>query len=121
MKQVNWTVEFYRDVKENEPVADFIDSLPRATRAKVFRLIDLLGDYGVLLKEPYTKQIRDKIREIRIKDKQVAVRVLYFTFTGRRFILLHGFVKKAEKTPEKEIEIAEKRMIDFLQRCGGKK
>jgi phage-related protein len=117
---MNWAVEYYRDIKGNEPVADFIDSLPRQTRAKVFRLIDLLGDYGVLLKEPYTKQIKDKIREIRIKDKQGAVRVLYFTFTGRRFILLHGFVKKTDRTPEKEIEIAEKRMADFLQRYGGK-
>ena len=74
-----------------------------------------------MLKEPYTKQIKDKIREIRIKDKRGAIRVLYFTFTGRRFILLHGFAKKSDKTPEKEIEIAEKRMTDFLQRYGGKR
>jgi len=115
-----WTVEYYRDAKGKEPVADFIESLSIGTRAKVFRLIELLGDYGVLLKEPYTKQIKDKIREIRIRDTQGAVRILYFTFTGRRFILLHGFVKKADKTPEKEIEIAEKRMTAFLQRHGGK-
>jgi len=50
---VNWTVEYYRDRKGREPVADFIDSLPVGTRAKVFRLIKLLGDYGFLLKEPY--------------------------------------------------------------------
>jgi phage-related protein len=84
----------------------------------VFRLIKLLKDYGVLLKEPYTKQIRGKIRELRIKDSQGAVRILYFTFTGRRFILLHGFIKKADKTPEREIEIAEKRMNDFIHREG---
>jgi phage-related protein len=84
----------------------------------VFRLIKLLKDYGVLLKEPYTKQIRGKIRELRIKDSQGAVRILYFTFTGKRFILLHGFIKKADKTPEREIEIAEKRMNDFIQRQG---
>ncbi len=121
MNQMNWKVEYYRDTKGNEPVADFIDSLPVGTRTKVFRLIDLLGDYGILLNEPYTRQIKDKIREIRIKDRQGAIRVLYFTFSGRRFILLHGFVKKADKTPEKEIEIAEKRMTDFLQIYGGKK
>jgi len=116
---MNWTVEYYRDTKGNEPAADFIDSLSVGMRAKVFRVIDLLGNYGVLLKEPYTKRIKDKIREIRIKDKQGAVRVLYFTFTNRRFILLHGFVKKTDKTPAKEIELAEKRLTDFLQRYGG--
>jgi phage-related protein len=31
---------------------------------------------------------------------------------------LHGFIKKTEKTPEREIEIAEKRMNDFIQRGG---
>ena len=81
----------------------------------------MLGDYGALLKEPYTKHIRDKIREIRIRDNRGAVRVLYFTFTGKRFVLLHGFIKKSDKTPEKEIEIAERRMNDFLQKYGGKK
>jgi len=118
---MTWTIEYYQDNKGSEPVADFIDSLPIGTQAKVFRLIDLLGDYGVLLKEPYTKQIRDKIREIRIKDDRGSIRVLYFTFTGRRFILLHGFVKKSDKTPEKEVDTAQKRMTDFLQRYGGKR
>ena len=37
----------------------------------------------------------------------------------RRFILLHGFIKKTEKTPLSDIELAEKRMYDFLQRKGG--
>ncbi len=115
---MRWTVEYYRDKDCKEPAADFIDSLHHEARAKVFRLIKLLKDYGVLLKEPYTKQIRGKIRELRVKDSHGAVRVLYFTYTGKRFILLHGFIKKTDKTPEKEIEIAEKRMKDFLQREG---
>lgn len=117
---MNWTVEFYRDVRGNEPVADFINAFSHNTRAKVFRIVDLLGEYGVLLKEPYTRQIRGKIRELRLKDSQGAIRVLYFTYTGRRFILLHGFLKKTDKTPEREIVIAEKRMNDFINRQGGK-
>ena len=52
-----------------EPVADFIDSLPTEVQAKVLRLIDLLADYGVLFKEPYTRQIRGKLRELRITAK----------------------------------------------------
>ncbi len=116
---MQWIVEHYRDKDGNEPSADFIDSLPKGARAKVFRLIKLLKDYGVLLKEPYTRQIKGKIRELRIKDSHGAVRILYFTYTGKRFILLHGFIKKTDKTPEREIEIAEKRMNDFINRQGG--
>ncbi len=116
---MHWSVEYYKDGKDNEPVADFIDALPHSTRAKVFRIIDLLAQNGVLLKEPYTRQVKGKIRELRIKDSQGAIRVLYFTYTGRRFILLHSFLKKTDKTPRKEIEIAEKRMKDFIDRQGG--
>ena len=114
-----WIVEYYKDVEGNEPAADFIDMLPVKTKTKVFRTIKMLKEYGVLLKEPYTRHIRGKIRELRIKDSQGAIRVLYFTYTGRRFILLHGFIKKTDKTPVQDIELAEKRMRDFIIREGG--
>ena len=113
---MDWTVEYYRDSKGKEPVAEFIDALSIESRAKVFRTIKLLKDYGVLLKEPYTRQVRGKIRELRIRDSAGAVRIFYFTFTGRRIILVHGFIKKTEKTPLSEIETAEKRMNDFIDR-----
>lgn len=117
---MKWVIEYYIDANGKEPVADFIESLPLAAQAKVLRLTALLADYGVLLKEPYTKQIKGKIRELRIIDNLGAIRILYFTYTGRRFILLHGFVKKINRTPEKEIMLAEKRMNDFLSREGEK-
>ena len=117
-KFMSWTVEYYKDKEDIEPAADFIESLPVNTRVKVFKIVKLLKDYGVLLTEPYTKQIKGKIRELRIKDNQGAIRVLYFTYTGRRFILLHGFIKKTDKTPVRDIEIAEKRLNDFIDRGG---
>lgn len=97
-----------------------MNALPFSLRAKVVKLIDLLAEQGVLLKEPYTRQVRGKIRELRIKDHIGHVRILYFTFTGKRFILLHGFLKKTDKTPEREVETAEKRMKDFIKHYGGK-
>jgi len=117
---MKWSVEYYIDANGKEPVADFIDSLPVAAQAKVLRLTALLADYGVLLKEPHTKQVKGKLRELRITDSIGAVRILYFTYTGKRFILLHGFIKKTDKTPDKEIRLAEKRMNDLLNRQGGK-
>jgi phage-related protein len=115
-----WEIEFYKDKNGREPLTEFLNDLPMKTRAKVVRLIDLLAEYGVLLKEPYTRQIKGKIRELRVKDNLGHIRVLYFTFTGRRFILLHGFLKKTDKTPGREIALAEKRMTDFIERYGGK-
>jgi len=111
---MQWIVDYYKDAKGNEPVKEFLNSLSTPANAKVMRLIEFLTERGVLLKEPYTKQIKDKIRELRVKDKQGAIRILYFTYTGKRFILLHGFIKKTDKTPVREIEIAEKRMNDYI-------
>lgn len=119
--KTEWEVEFYRDEAGREPVADFLDALPDSARAKSVRHIELLTTYGVLLKEPYTKQVRGKIRELRVADKIGAVRILYFGFIEGRFILLHGFIKKTDKTPAREIDIAEKRMKDFLSRNEAKK
>ena len=113
---MEWRVEFYKDSKGNEPVKAFLNALSEEARAKVARLIKLLAHYGVLLKEPYTKQIQGKIRELRIADQRGALRVLYFAYTGKRLILLHGFIKKIDKTPPQEIVIAEKRMQDFILR-----
>ncbi|MBI5193857.1 MAG: type II toxin-antitoxin system RelE/ParE family toxin [Nitrospirae bacterium] len=116
---MEWKVEFYRDMTGKEPAKGFLDSLSESARAKVVKSIEMLVEYGVLLKEPYTRQIRGKMRELRIKDSQGAIRVLYFTYTGKRFILLHGFIKKTEKTPVQDIVLAEKRMNDFIIREGG--
>jgi len=107
------------DSRGREPLADFIDSLPTEVQAKVLRLINLLADYGVLLKEPYTRQIRGKLRELRITAKSGEVRVFYFAFAEGRMVLLHGFVKKARRTPIRDIEIAERRLDDFVNRQGG--
>jgi phage-related protein len=116
---MEWTVDFYKDASGEEPVRVFMDSLSLTVRAKITRVIEKLVEYGVLLKEPFTKQIKGKIRELRVKDAQGNIRILYFTYTGRRFILLHGFIKKTDKTPERDIETAEKRMYDYIKRHGG--
>ncbi|HAK87581.1 MAG TPA: type II toxin-antitoxin system RelE/ParE family toxin [Nitrospiraceae bacterium] len=116
---MDWTIDYYKDAQGNEPVREFLNSLHRPAHAKAMRLIDTLSEYGVLLKEPFTKQIKGKIRELRVKDAQGNIRILYFTYTGRRFVLLHGFIKKTDKTPEREIETAEKRMYDYIKRHGG--
>lgn len=65
---MGWEIEFYRDSNGKQPVADFLAGLPTGARAKVVRMIDLLAEQGVLLKELYTRQIWGKIRELRIKD-----------------------------------------------------
>jgi phage-related protein len=48
--------------------------------------------------------------ELRLKGAEGIARVFFCTLIGRRIVMLHSFVKKARKTPLREIEIARKRM-----------
>jgi phage-related protein len=100
------------------PVKEFIDSLSGEGQAKYIFITRLLQEYGIHAKEPYVKQItgHKKLYELRIKDKSGISRILYFAHTGKKFVLLHGFIKKTDKTPAKEIGIAEQRMKDYLSR-----
>lgn len=116
---MDWRIEFYKNERGKEPVVDFLDSLSSAAQARTTRLLTLLSAEGVLLKEPYTRQIEGKIRELRSSDKSGGIRILYFAWTGKVFVLLHGFIKKTGKTPRKEIELARQRMKDYIKRLGG--
>jgi phage-related protein len=115
---MRWTIEYYVTADGKCPVREFIDGLSYEGQAKYIFITRLLTEYGILVKEPYVKQFtgHKKLFEMRIKDKTGISRILYFTHTGRKFVLLHGFAKKTNKTPQWEIEIAEERMKDYLSR-----
>ncbi len=111
-----WDIEFYATIDEKEVVTEFLDSLPRKHKAKAFWEIGLLSEMGTKLTEPYVKHIENGIWELRIKFSSDISRVFYFIPTHNKIVLLHGFVKKTQKTPISEIEIAKKRMLDYQRR-----
>ncbi len=115
---VDWAIEYYETADGKCPVRVFIDGLSPEGQAKFIFITRLLVEYGVQVREPYVKQFtgHKKLFEMRIKDKTGINRILYFTHTRRRIILLHGFTKKTSKTPHGEIAIAEERIKDFLSR-----
>lgn len=88
----------------------------RNTKQKAFREIDLLERFGSSLKEPYVKHIDGEIWELRIRFSSDISRIFYFTWNFNTIVLLHGFVKKTQKTPRGEIETAQKRLLDYKSR-----
>lgn len=109
-------VELYSTADGDEPVADFLSSLPPKHQAKAFHEIELLAEFGNTLKEPYVKHIKGDIWELRIRFSSDISRIFYFTWQVDTIVLLHGFVKKTQKTPPQEIKTAQKRMDDFKLR-----
>jgi phage-related protein len=112
----DWSVEFYADADGNSPVLDWYESLDEKTKAKLIWIFQLLEANGIELGMPYIKPLGDKLYEIRADVNRNAFRVVYFLYTGRRFILLHGFQKKTQKTPTKELARARTYLEDFLER-----
>jgi phage-related protein len=103
-----WQVILFETKRGEKPVEEFIFSLNDNTAAKVAHTVELLEKYGYRLGMPHTKQIEKGLYELRIRGLE-EIRIFY-TFSGNKIYLLHGFKKKTQKTPGNEIIIALKRL-----------
>ncbi len=111
-----WEIELFASDSGEEYVADFLDSLPRKHRAKAIWEIELLSIQGTALTLPYVKHIDGELWELRVKFAGDISRILYFVPVRNKIVLLHGFVKKTDKTPSGDIAIAQKRLLDYKKR-----
>ncbi len=113
-------VEVYKKENGKEPITEFLISLSEKHRAKVIWEIELLREFGTDLKEPHIKAVTGKeykgLWELRIKFAGDISRILYFMPVKDNFILLHGFIKKTEKTPKRELDSALRYMEDYKRK-----
>jgi len=94
----------------NAEVKGELDAMPGDVRASFERIVGLVQAVGLeRVHEPYIKHIEDRIWEIRLRGRGGIARALYVTATGRRVVILRVFVKKTQKTPRREIELARQR------------
>jgi phage-related protein len=89
-------------------IEQFIASLEKSTIAKVLRTFNLLEMFGNQLGMPHSKKVGDGLFELRIRGIQ-EVRFLYTFQKEEIVIVLHGFVKKSQKIPSKELRLAQQR------------
>ncbi|MFH2118353.1 MAG: type II toxin-antitoxin system RelE/ParE family toxin [Candidatus Paceibacterota bacterium] len=91
----------------------FTKSLVEPTKSRVSRYINLLENNGVFLSMPYAKKISGSLYELRIRGR-LEIRLIY-AFYGQTIWVLHGFIKKTNKTPDKEIRTAQKRFLELTK------
>lgn len=107
---MSWTVIL------DERLESWLNDIPKDIKARIISIVDLLVEHGPQnVREPYVKHLQGKLYEIRAKGKDGIARVFYFTMTGQRIVLLHGFIKKAQKTSKRELAIAVVRMTEILE------
>ncbi len=106
---MKWSIGYYSTELEKK-----ILSLPSGLLARYLRLTDLMLEFGSNLGLPHTKSLGGGLLELRIKSKEGTARVFYCTMLGNKIIMLHLFIKKSQKIPQKEIEIARNRIKEVL-------
>ena len=111
-----FSVNFYKREDGTKPVGEFIKSLELKLRAKVVANLNLLEEYGNKAREPLSKELDDGIFELRVKEGSNIVRILYFFDKDKIIVATNGLVKKRQKTPPNEIELAKKRRDDYHRR-----
>lgn len=112
---MDFTIEFYKGVSGKNPIEEFLTDLYKKNpilSAQTIKGIEKLRQ-KVFHREPFTKHLEKNLYELRIKSGNNIVRILFTFGKGQRVILLHGFVKKKQKIPEKELEIARNRLKEI--------
>ena len=84
-------------------------------RAKYLRIVELMEEHGPHLGEPITKPINNGLFEIRVKAKEGIGRAFFCYQIANEIVILHSYIKKSQKAPKKEIEIAYKRMKEICK------
>ncbi len=111
-----WRVTYYVTAGGNIPVRDFLNAAAPTLKVKALRLFLHLSEYGLQGVIPHLKKLTGTpLWELRIMGGE-SVRILFVTQVGKKIILLHGFYKKTQKTPTKEIATALARLRDYEQK-----
>jgi phage-related protein len=105
---VTWRITFY-----SQRVEDEILALSSGFVARFLRYAERMEVFGPDLGMPHTRAMGGGLFEQRIKAAEGIARVFYCTVVNRRIVFLHQFVKKTDKTPAKEMQIAQNRMKDI--------
>lgn len=97
-----WSVELL-----DETVEDELAELPVDMRARFIKISELIEQHGLQnVSEPHVRHLRDKLWEMRMRGRSGIARALYVAARHRRVVVVRAFVKKTEKTPNSEIDLA---------------
>jgi phage-related protein len=99
-----WSVEYLPTAAEERT------ALPPDMRARLARMSEVIEENGLSgLPRDWVKSLGDKLWELRIAGKDGIARAIYVTATGQRVVIVRIFIKKTQKTPQRELELARQR------------
>ena len=105
---MEYTIIYYSEAVQVEIV-----ELPDTLAARYVVLTRRMAALGPNLGEPHTKAFGDGLMELRLKGAEGIARVFFCTLIGKRIVMLHSFVKKSQRTPLRELALAQIRMKEI--------
>ena len=111
-----WKIIYYISPSGDNPVSNFLDSLEINSQSKILRILHNVEEYGLDSVIPHIKKLSGTpFWEIRILGKE-NIRVIYVVLVRFSVLVLHGFKKKTQKTPLKELETSSRRYHEYTLR-----
>ncbi|CAM5793652.1 MAG: type II toxin-antitoxin system RelE/ParE family toxin [Burkholderiales bacterium] len=104
-----YTIAYY-----NPSVQAGIEAWPSGISASYVRIVEQMVVSGPNLGLPYTRPFGDGLFEIRAKAAEGIGRAFFCSLVGQRIVILHGFIKKTQQTPHKELKLARRRLKEVL-------
>lgn len=109
-------IYYYLSRTGKNPVREFIESLEKLQKGRVLKVFAYIETYGPRISISQIKKLfNTPFWEIRILGNS-NIRIIYFIKQGDNVLVLHGFVKKKQKTPKRELETTFERYKDWLKR-----
>jgi len=107
-------VLFYETSFGRSPVEDFIESLQKQDQARFAEVIDGIERYGLAYSRVQFKPLRGKLWEVKFSAPGGGYRAAYVMMSGEAMVWLHAFRKSTQKTPQRDLDLAEKRIKEVL-------
>lgn len=104
-----WSVEVLNKTVEKELL-----TLHDNMRPRIERIVSLITEFGLeKIGMPCLRNLRGKLWEMRVTGKEGIARAIYVVVTGKRVVIGRAFVRKTQKTPKREIDLALKRAMEI--------
>lgn len=105
---MKWKIDYYSD-----KVAQEVLALPEKLLARYLRMTEVMCEAGANLGMPHTRSLGEGLLELRVKAKEGIARVFYCAMVSERIVILHCFIKKTQKIPRKELDLAKARLKEI--------
>jgi phage-related protein len=107
---MKWKITFYSHKVELQTL-----QFPAGILANFLHIAEMIEDLGPNLGKPYVGRLDTGLYEIRAKGREGIGRSVYCMAKGKEIVILHSFIKKSQKTPKKDLDLAKKRMKEVLK------